>query len=51
MENLSKYCAPGTEIKEKMTAVSEFVSLRVITFMPKEKQIILLFYSLPVGLV
>lgn len=37
MENLSEYCAPGTEIKEEMIAVSEIVSLRVITFMPNKK--------------
>ena len=37
MENLSEYCAPGTRIKEEMIAVSESVSLRVITFIPKEE--------------
>jgi pimeloyl-ACP methyl ester carboxylesterase len=36
-DKLSQFCAPGTKIKEEMVPVSENVSLRVITFTPKEK--------------
>ena len=34
MDNLSEFCAPGTKYKEEMIAVSNNISLRVITFTP-----------------
>ena len=34
MEDLSLYCAPGANFKEQMIAVSENISLRVISFSP-----------------
>lgn len=37
MEDLTAYCPPGTQIKDEMMAVTEQVSLRVITFTPGEK--------------
>lgn len=37
MDDLAEYCSPGTEINEEMTAVSDNVSLRVITFKPPGK--------------
>lgn len=34
MEDLSQYCAPGATFKEQMIAVTENISLRVISFSP-----------------
>ena len=37
VENLSEYCAPGTRFNEEMVRVSNNISLRVITFLPSQK--------------
>lgn len=36
-DNLADYCAPGTKFTEDMVAISDNVSLRVMTFEPKQK--------------
>lgn len=37
IENLSNYCAPDTKLTEGMVAISNDVSLRVVTFTPPQK--------------